>query len=94
VITRKATAALREADPVMARLVDEHTAAVRRDLRRERPGDAYGTLVRAIVGQQLSTRAAATIFGVTVQLSLLPRSMAFLPMSQMFLRRCSRCRDA
>ena len=62
-ITRKATAALREADPVMARLVDEHTAAVRRDLRRERPGDAYGTLVRAIVGQQLSTHAAATIFG-------------------------------
>jgi DNA-3-methyladenine glycosylase II len=63
VITRKATAALREADPVMARLVDEHTRAVRRDLKRERPGDAYGTLVRAIVGQQLSTRAAATIFG-------------------------------
>ena len=63
VITRKATAVLREADPVMARLVEEHTAAVRRDLKRERPGDAYGTLVRAIVGQQLSTRAAATIFG-------------------------------
>jgi DNA-3-methyladenine glycosylase II len=31
--------------------------------RRGRPkGDAYGTLLRAIVGQQLSTKAAATIF--------------------------------
>jgi DNA-3-methyladenine glycosylase II len=31
--------------------------------RRGRPTDAYGTLVRAIVGQQLSTKAAASIFG-------------------------------
>jgi DNA-3-methyladenine glycosylase II len=30
--------------------------------RRGRPTDAYGTLVRAIVGQQLSTKAAASIF--------------------------------
>jgi DNA-3-methyladenine glycosylase II len=59
----KAVAALREADPVMARLVDEHGAAVRRDLRRDRRGDAYGALLRSIVGQQLSTRAASTIYG-------------------------------
>jgi DNA-3-methyladenine glycosylase II len=60
---RKAVAALREADPVMARLVDEHAAAVRRDLTRERAGDAYGALLRSIVGQQLSTKAAASIYG-------------------------------
>jgi DNA-3-methyladenine glycosylase II len=60
---RKAIAALREADPVMARLIDEHAAVVRRDLKRERPGDAYGALLRSIVGQQLSTKAASTIYG-------------------------------
>ena len=31
---------------------------MRSDLKRERPGDAYGTLMRSIVGQQLSTKAA------------------------------------
>jgi DNA-3-methyladenine glycosylase II len=60
---RKAVAALREADPVMARLIEDHATVVRRDLRRERPGDAYGALLRSIVGQQLSTKAASTIYG-------------------------------
>jgi DNA-3-methyladenine glycosylase II len=60
---RSAVAALRQADPVMARLIEEHHAAVRRDLRRERRGDAYGALLRSIVGQQLSTKAASTIYG-------------------------------
>jgi DNA-3-methyladenine glycosylase II len=59
----KVVAALRDADPVMARLVDEHAVVVRRDLKRERPGDAYGALQRSIVGQQLSTKAARTIYG-------------------------------
>jgi DNA-3-methyladenine glycosylase II len=59
----KAVAALQEADPVMARLIDEHGTAVRRDLRRERPGDAYGALLRSIVSQQLSTKAANSIYG-------------------------------
>ena len=54
-------AALREADPVMARLIDEHAALVRRELK-EPPGDAYGALLRSIVGQQLSTKAAASIY--------------------------------
>ncbi len=31
--------------------------------RRGRPTDAYGALVRTIVGQQLSTKAARTIYG-------------------------------
>jgi DNA-3-methyladenine glycosylase II len=64
----KAVAALREADPVMAGLVERNTAVVRRDLKRERPGDAYGTLIRSIVGQQLSTKAAATIYGRVLEL--------------------------
>jgi DNA-3-methyladenine glycosylase II len=61
--TPKAVATLRHGDPVMARLIEEHGALVRRDLKRERPGDAYGALLRSIVGQQLSTKAARTIYG-------------------------------
>jgi DNA-3-methyladenine glycosylase II len=64
----KAVAALREADPVMAALVERNSAVVRRDLKRERPGDAYGTLIRSIVGQQLSTKAAATIYRRVLEL--------------------------
>lgn len=60
--TPEMLAALSAADPVMARLVDEHGALVRKDLRRERTGDAYGALLRSIVGQQLSTKAARTIY--------------------------------
>jgi len=66
--SRKAVAALSEADPVMARLIEVHGALVRRDLKRERPGDAYGALLRSIVGQQLSTKAAATIYGRMLEL--------------------------
>jgi len=33
-----------------------------RAARGRRPGDAYGALIRAIVGQQLSTKAARSIF--------------------------------
>jgi DNA-3-methyladenine glycosylase II len=60
--TRKAIDTLK-ADPVMERLIEEHGELVRRDLKRERPGDAYGALLRSIVGQQLSTKAASTIYG-------------------------------
>jgi DNA-3-methyladenine glycosylase II len=52
----------------MAALVERNTAVVRSDLKRERPGDAYGTLIRSIVGQQLSTKAAATIYGRVLEL--------------------------
>ena len=54
---------LRAADPVMADLIDRfgHPDDVRA-ARGRRPGDAYGALVRAIVGQQLSTKAAKSIF--------------------------------
>ena len=64
---KKAVATLRD-DPVMARLIDEHGTHVRRDLRTDRPGDAYGALLRSIVGQQLSTKAARTIYGRMLEL--------------------------
>jgi DNA-3-methyladenine glycosylase II len=66
-VTRKAIETL-SADAVMARLIDDHHELVRRDLARERRGDAYGALVRSIVGQQLSTKAAATIYGRMLEL--------------------------
>ena len=59
---------LRGTDPVMARLVDEHATLVRRELEQERLGDAYGALLRSIVGQQLSTKAAATIYGRMIEI--------------------------
>ena len=51
------------ADPVMAALIGryESPAAVRAR-RGRRPGDAYGALVRSIVGQQLSATAARSIY--------------------------------
>jgi DNA-3-methyladenine glycosylase II len=64
----KVVAVLAASDPVMARLIEEHGAVVKRDLRRERPGDAYGALLRSIVGQQLSTKAARTIYGRMLEL--------------------------
>jgi DNA-3-methyladenine glycosylase II len=66
--TPKIVDALRSADPVMARLIEEHGAIVRKELRRDRPGDAYGALLRSIVGQQLSTAAARTIYGRMLEL--------------------------
>jgi DNA-3-methyladenine glycosylase II len=66
--TPKVVAALAAADPVMERLIEEHGAHVRRDLRSDRRGDAYGALLRSIVGQQLSTKAASTIYGRMLEL--------------------------
>jgi DNA-3-methyladenine glycosylase II len=66
--TPKVVAELAAADPVMERLIGEHGELVRRDLKRERPGDAYGALLRSIVGQQLSTKAARTIYGRMLEL--------------------------
>jgi DNA-3-methyladenine glycosylase II len=66
--TPKIVAQLRAADPVMERLIEEHGAIVRRELKEERRGDAYGALLRSIVGQQLSTKAARTIYGRMLEL--------------------------
>jgi DNA-3-methyladenine glycosylase II len=58
---------LAAADPTMAALIERLGAIdLETRLRRrseERPPDAYGALLRAIVGQQLSTKAARTIYG-------------------------------
>jgi DNA-3-methyladenine glycosylase II len=49
-------------DPVMAALVRRIGPLDHAARRRGRPDDAYGSLVRTIVGQQLSTKAARTIY--------------------------------
>jgi DNA-3-methyladenine glycosylase II len=55
-------------DPVMAALVRCIGPLDHASRRRGRPDDAYGALVRTIVGQQLSTKAARTIYGRLVAL--------------------------
>ena len=65
-MSAKARKALAATDPTMAALiarVGEIDIATRLERRKEeRPPDAYGALLRAIVGQQLSTKAARTIY--------------------------------
>lgn len=62
----EARKALAASDPTMAALIervgkiDLETRLKRRS--EEAPPDAYGALLRAIVGQQLSTKAARTIY--------------------------------
>lgn len=63
---------LAAADPTMAALIERlGEIDIETRLRRrqeERPTDAYGALLRAIVGQQLSTKAARTIYGRILEL--------------------------
>jgi len=63
---------LAASDPAMAALIERiGPLDVKTRLRRrseERPADAYGALLRAIVGQQLSTKAARTIYGRVCEL--------------------------
>lgn len=63
---RSERAALAAADPTMAALIERvgkiDLATRLRRRQEERPADAYGALLRAIVGQQLSTKAARTIY--------------------------------
>jgi len=65
-VSAKARKALAASDPTLAALmarVGEIDIATRlRRRKEERPADAYGSLLRAIVGQQLSTKAARTIY--------------------------------
>ena len=49
-------------DPIMAALVEAIGPLDHASRRRGRPADAYGSLIRTIVGQQLSTKAAGTIY--------------------------------
>ncbi len=54
---------LRRCDPVLAQVIAQVGPKGLGDARAGRPSDHYGALLRAIVGQQLSTKAAASIFG-------------------------------
>ncbi|HEY6594799.1 MAG TPA: DNA-3-methyladenine glycosylase [Solirubrobacteraceae bacterium] len=55
---------LHSADPVMARLIDDFGGPLPIERNsRGRPADVYGALVRSITGQQLSVKAAASIYG-------------------------------
>jgi DNA-3-methyladenine glycosylase II len=68
-VPRKSGKARREelaaSDPVMADLIERigplDLAARMRRRNEERPADAYGALLRSIVGQQVSTKAARAI---------------------------------
>jgi DNA-3-methyladenine glycosylase II len=57
--------ALRKADPVLRQVIDE--VGPIDDFLSGRPTDHYATLVRSIVGQQLSTRSAQAIYGRLVE---------------------------
>lgn len=65
-MSAKGRKALAASDPTMAALIErvgKIDLAKRLERRsEERPPDAYGALLRAIVGQQLSTKAARTIY--------------------------------
>jgi DNA-3-methyladenine glycosylase II len=65
-VSAKARKHLAAADPTMAELIERvgkiDLATRLRRRKEERPADAYGALLRAIVGQQLSTKAARTIY--------------------------------
>jgi DNA-3-methyladenine glycosylase II len=52
----------------MRRLIDAHGPLSLDDRRRGRPPDAYGALLRSVVGQQLSTKAARSIYGRLAEL--------------------------
>jgi DNA-3-methyladenine glycosylase II len=65
-LSAKARKALAAADPTMAALIERvgkiDVATRMKRRKEERPEDPYGALLRAIVGQQLSTKAARTIY--------------------------------
>jgi DNA-3-methyladenine glycosylase II len=54
---------LRASDDTLRRLIDERGPLDQEARQRGRPADAYGALLRSIVGQQLSTKAARSIYG-------------------------------
>ncbi|MEA2475538.1 MAG: DNA-3-methyladenine glycosylase [Thermoleophilaceae bacterium] len=64
----KGTRHLRRKDPAMRELIKRVGKLDLEARRRGRPADAYGALLRSIVGQQLSTKAAASIYGRVMEL--------------------------
>ncbi|HVY79200.1 MAG TPA: DNA-3-methyladenine glycosylase [Solirubrobacterales bacterium] len=71
-MSARARRELAASDPTMAALIERvgkiDIATRLRRRSEERPADAYGALLRAIVGQQLSTKAARTIHGRVLEL--------------------------
>lgn len=68
---RRADRELAAADPVLAAIMERTgpmSIAERRRRRAQGPDDAYGALLRAVVGQQLSTKAARTIYARVITL--------------------------
>jgi DNA-3-methyladenine glycosylase II len=59
----KAIEHLRKADPVLSRVIDQVGPDGLGDPRGRVASDHYGALLRSIVGQQLSTKAARAIYG-------------------------------
>lgn len=59
---------LKRSDPIMGALIDRIGPLDEEQRRRGRPAEPYAALVRSIVGQQLSTKAAATIYGRVLEL--------------------------
>jgi DNA-3-methyladenine glycosylase II len=66
--TEEAVEHLRASDETLKRLIDERGPLDHDARQRGRPDDAYGALLRSIVGQQLSTKAARSIYGRLVEL--------------------------
>jgi DNA-3-methyladenine glycosylase II len=59
---------LRRADPVMAGLIDEYGGPLPLEPdSRGRPAELYGALVRGIAGQQLSVKAARSIWNRLIE---------------------------
>ena len=67
-VSDEGTRHLRAADPVLRDLIDSLGPLDADARRRGRPPDAYGALLRSIVGQQLSTKAARSIYGRLTEL--------------------------
>ena len=59
----RALAALRTADPLLGRLIDEYPGLDPWEWRGRWPREPFALLVRTITGQQISTSAANAIFG-------------------------------
>jgi DNA-3-methyladenine glycosylase II len=93
-VSAKGRKALAAADPTMAALIERigpiDIATRLRRRKEERPNDAYGALLRAIVGQQLSTKAARTIYLRVVDLfgGKTPSPEQLLEASEEDLRAC------
>ncbi|MDQ3725669.1 MAG: DNA-3-methyladenine glycosylase [Actinomycetota bacterium] len=93
-MSAKARKALAASDPTMAALIERvgkiDIATRLRRRKEEAPADAYGALLRAIIGQQLSTKAARTIYLRVLELfgGATPSPEQLLEASEEELRAC------